>query len=92
MIQHSRGSKPATRDPSDMTLGELEIGTTGVITTYAGTARAYRRKLLSMGLTPGTTFRILRIAPMGDPVEIQVRGYKLILRRDEAAGLNVNRA
>jgi ferrous iron transport protein A len=42
-----------------------------------------------MGLTPGTELRVTRVAPMGDPVEIQVRGFRLSLRKDEAAALQV---
>ncbi|MFP4080055.1 MAG: ferrous iron transport protein A [Ectothiorhodospira sp.] len=74
-----------------MTLKELTVGEAGTVSGYAPSARAYRRKLLSMGLTPGTAFRITRIAPMGDPVEIQVRGFKLSLRRDEADALHVEK-
>jgi ferrous iron transport protein A len=44
-----------------------------------------------MGLTPGADFRVIRTAPMGDPVEIQVRGFRLSLRRDEASTLCVER-
>jgi ferrous iron transport protein A len=50
---------------------------------------AYRQRLLSMGLTPGTEFLVTRVAPMGDPVEISLRGFSLSLRRDEAAMLLV---
>jgi ferrous iron transport protein A len=49
--------------------------------------RAYRQKLLSMGLTPGIEFVVTRVAPMGDPVEIEVRGFALSLRKNEAAAL-----
>ena len=51
----------------------------------------YRNRLLSLGLTPGTRFRIERKAPLGDPVEISLRGFRLCLRRDEAAALRVQR-
>ncbi|MBK1692819.1 FeoA family protein [Ectothiorhodospira mobilis] len=74
-----------------MTLKELNVGDSGAVAGYSPSARAYRRKLLSMGLTPGTEFRITRIAPMGDPVELQVRGFKLSLRRDEADALQVEK-
>lgn len=49
--------------------------------------RPYRQKLLAMGLTPGTEFTITRLAPMGDPIEIRVRGFALSLRKAEAAAL-----
>jgi len=43
------------------------------------------RRLLELGLTPGTVFRVVRVAPLGDPIEIALRGYRLCLRRAEAA-------
>jgi ferrous iron transport protein A len=49
--------------------------------------KAYRQKLLAMGLTPGVVFVVNRVAPMGDPVEISLRGFALSLRKDEAATL-----
>ncbi len=51
----------------------------------------YRNRLLSMGLTPGTEFLVERRAPLGDPVEISLRGFRLSLRREEAAQLRVLR-
>lgn len=44
------------------------------------------RRLEEMGLTPGTTFRVVKIAPFGDPIEIDLRGYRLCLRKGETAG------
>ncbi len=49
----------------------------------------YRNRLLSMGLTPGTEFTVVRNAPLGDPVQITLRGFRLSLRRAEAAALRV---
>lgn len=48
-----------------------------------------RRRLLEMGVLPGTAFRVERVAPLGDPIEIRVRGYALSLRRAEAAHILV---
>jgi len=76
---------------STLTLGTLEVGQSGRILGYEPGGRAYRGKLLSMGLTPGTHFTVTRQAPLGDPVEIEVRGYKLSLRKGEAAALQVER-
>ena len=53
---------------------------------------AYRRRLLAMGLTPGVVFELTRIAPLGDPLEIRVRGFTLTLRRYEAAILRLEPA
>jgi ferrous iron transport protein A len=72
-----------------LTLGALAVGQSGRILGYEPGGRAYRGKLLSMGLTPGTPFTVTRQAPMGDPVEIEVRGFNLSLRKAEAAALKV---
>ncbi|MDR3056018.1 MAG: ferrous iron transport protein A [Zoogloeaceae bacterium] len=66
------------------------FGASGAPSDKSGADRAYRQKLLSMGLTRGVEFRVTRVAPMGDPVEIQVRGFALSLRKDEAAALQVD--
>jgi ferrous iron transport protein A len=50
---------------------------------------AYRARLLAMGLTRGTVFEVSRIAPLGDPIEIIIRGYTLSLRKTEAAILKI---
>ena len=72
-----------------LTVGSLAVGQSGRIVGYGPGGHAYRGKLLSMGLTPGTQFTITRQAPMGDPVEVAVRGYHLSLRKGEAAALKV---
>lgn len=71
------------------TLGELKVGDRARVAGYAETGKGYRRKLLTMGLTPGIEISITRVAPMGDPVEIRVRGFALTLRKEEACALNV---
>jgi len=73
-------------------LKEIAMGNCGRVIGYREGARAYQKKLLSMGLTPGTTFSVTRLAPMGDPVEIRVRGYSLSLRKEEADVLLVESA
>ena len=73
------------------TLQEMRAGETGRVAGYVKGPSAYREKLLAMGLTKGTSFTVERIAPMGDPVEIQVRGFALSLRKDEASALLVER-
>lgn len=50
--------------------------------------KSLRKKLLTFGLTPGTSFDIIRIAPLGDPVEIKVRGFLLSLRKSELELIN----
>ena len=70
-------------------LQSLAPGATARVTGYAPGGAAYRQKLLAMGLTPGTTIRVLRVAPLGDPVVIEVRGSQLSLRKAEAAALTI---
>lgn len=70
-------------------LNEMKVGQQARVTGFTKGSKAYRQKLLSMGLTTGTEFRVTRLAPMGDPVEINVRGFALSLRKDEAAALQV---
>jgi ferrous iron transport protein A len=67
-----------------MTLDEASVGETVRVGDVAGDDRLAIR-LLEMGLTPGATVRILGRAPFGDPVELEVRGYRLSIRRSEAA-------
>jgi len=69
----------------------LTAGDTGRIVGFDQAGGAYRKKLLAMGLTPGTEFTITRFAPMGDPVEIKLRGFSLSLRRNEASVLMIEK-
>jgi ferrous iron transport protein A len=69
----------------------LARGDRAEVTGFGDMAADYRNRLLSMGLTPGTAFRVERDAPLGDPVEISLRGFRLSLRREEAAALRVRR-
>ena len=66
-----------------MTVDDLKIGESGVITTVGGEG-ALRLRFLDMGLIPGTKVRLQKVAPMGDPIQIHVRGYELTIRRDDA--------
>ena len=63
-----------------MTLDKLEIGKTAVIRKVNGEG-ALRCRLLDMGLIPGTKVMIRKVAPMGDPIELHIRGYELTVRR-----------
>ena len=66
-----------------MTMGDLKIGQSGIISAVGGEG-TLRLRLLDMGLIPGTKVQLQKIAPMGDPIQIQVRGYELTIRRDDA--------
>ncbi|MBT8420387.1 MAG: ferrous iron transport protein A [Gammaproteobacteria bacterium] len=72
-------------------LGTLAIGDEGRVVGYEKDAKSYRKRLMAMGLTPNTAFKVIRRAPLGDPMEINVRGYSLSLRKDEAAAVLVER-
>ena len=74
-----------------MTLKDLLVGDRARVAGFLEGGNAYRRKLLSLGLTPGAELSVTRVAPLGDPVEIRVRGFALSLRRDEAATLSVEK-
>ncbi len=70
-------------------LREMAVSTIARVVGYDKTMRSYKGKLLSMGLTPKTEFTVVRVAPLGDPVEIQVRGFNLSLRKQESDALIV---
>ena len=71
-----------------MTLKELKIGESAVIDTVGGTGEL-RQHFLDMGLIPGEKVTLVKFAPMGDPIEIRVRGYELTLRIEEAEKIEV---
>ncbi len=72
-----------------MRVSDLSIGASARIISYAAGNKAYRQRLLAMGLLPGTEFTVARMAPLGDPIEILVRGFALSLRKDEANMLTI---
>ena len=71
-----------------MTLDTLPIGHSGTILTVGG-AGALRRRLLDMGLTPKTRVMVRKVAPMGDPIELHLRGYELTLRLEDAREIEI---
>lgn len=85
-------SAPSSTTPAPVTaLGSLTVGQKGRVTGYdpkiipAGQAA----RLFEMGLTKGAEVEVIRFAPLGDPIDIKVRGYHLSLRKREAAGIQV---
>ncbi len=62
-----------------MTLREMKPGQSGPL----------KRRIMDMGITPGVEVKVVKMAPLGDPVEIRIRGYELSLRREEAARIEV---
>ena len=71
-----------------MTLDDLSIGEGAEITSVGGHGEL-RCRLLDMGLIPRTKVEKIKVAPMGDPIEIRLRGYELTLRRDDAKKIEV---
>lgn len=70
------------------TLNDIEIGGRAVIARLHGEG-AVRRRILDMGLVKGTEVLVRKVAPIGDPIELTVRGYELSIRKDEAAMIEV---
>ena len=82
-----------TRQNSQMTsLNLLSPGERGTVESIAASSPPLRRRLLEMGLTRGTLVELIRVAPMGDPIEISVRGYRLSLRRAEASSILIKKS
>ena len=71
-----------------MTLKELQIGKSAVVDTVGGTG-ALRQHFLDMGLVPGAQVTLIKLAPMGDPMELRIHGYELTLRLDDAAQIGI---
>ena len=67
------------------TLEDLAPGQSGTILSIGNKSGTVKRRLVDMGLTPGTEVRVTKIAPLGDPVEVSLRGYELSLRKEDAA-------
>ena len=70
------------------TLKDVKVGQTAVVRRLNGEG-AIKRRIMDMGITPGTAVKVIKTAPLGDPVEINVRGYELSLRKEEAARIEV---
>ena len=71
-----------------MTLGDAKVGSTVVATKIEGDS-AYKRRIMDMGITKGSELYIRKVAPLGDPVEITVRGYELSVRKNDAQCVQV---
>lgn len=71
-----------------MTLREVKVGDTVKIVRIGGNGQV-KRRVMDMGLTKGTEVEVRRIAPLGDPIELTVRGYELSIRKDEASVIEV---
>lgn len=79
-------SEPVAAD----TVANFTVGERGRVTGF-DLPPGPKQRLLEMGLTMGTTFEVVRFAPLGDPIDLKVRGYHLSLRKHEAAGVKAAR-
>lgn len=72
-------------------LSRLNPKETGLVTATGGKG-AFRRRLLDMGITPGAKITIEKYAPLGDPIQISLRGYSLFIRKEDADRISVEAA
>lgn len=78
-----------TKFPSSRALQDLTPGQRGTILSVGNQSGAVKRRLVDMGLTPGTEVAVKKIAPLGDPMEVSLRGYELSLRKEDAAQISI---
>ena len=71
-----------------MTLNDIEVGKSCTVEKL-NDAGEIRRRIMDMGITKGTKVRVTKVAPLGDPIDVTVRGYHLSLRRSDAANIEV---
>ena len=71
-----------------MTIADLKIGSSGVIAAVGGEG-ALRLRFLDMGLIPGTRVTLQKVAPMGDPIQLHLRGYELTIRLEDAQKISL---
>ena len=71
-----------------MTLKELLPGQEGTVVSI-GEKGPIRRRIMDMGVTPGAKVKVIKVAPLGDPIEVNIRGYELSLRKEEASQIVV---
>lgn len=75
----------------EVSLKEILPGESGVVKSI-GSKGPIKKRLMDMGVTPGALIKVVKVAPFGDPVEINIRGYELSLRKDEAAQILIDKA
>ncbi len=70
------------------TLRDIKVGESATVVKVYGEG-AIRRRIMDMGITKGVTIYVRKVAPLGDPIEVKVRGYELSLRKEDAAQIEV---
>lgn len=71
-----------------MNLKDLKPGQQAKVLSI-GEKGPMRRRIMDMGVTPGTTIKVVKVAPLGDPIEVNLRGYELSLRKEEAMNIQI---
>ena len=71
-----------------MTLKELQVGQSAVIKKVK-TSGALKQRFMDMGITKGITVKVIKVAPLGDPIEIELRGYNLSIRKNDAENIEI---
>lgn len=69
-------------------LNKLEVGDTGTIVSFKGKG-SLRKHLMEMGFVRGANIQVQRVAPLGDPIEVKVKGYSISLRKEEAKNIEI---
>ena len=67
----------------EIRLNDFKVGQEGIVISVTGESKL-KRRLFDMGVTPGADVKLVRVAPLGDPIEVKLRGYQLSLRKSEA--------
>ena len=76
---------------TEVSLNNLLVGEIGIVSKFSSNDISFRQRLMEMGITRGTKISVERFAPLGDPIEISVRGYRLSVRKKEAEHIVVQR-
>lgn len=74
------------------TISDLGLNTVAKVSGYSKAGKTFMNRLLAMGLTKGTELKVIRVAPLGDPIEINIRRFNLSLRKSEAESVLVERS
>jgi len=79
------------KEKEDLTLKDLKPGERGKVIKIKGKGEL-KKRLLDMGIVPGAEIKLEKVAPLGDPIDILIKGYHLSLRKDEAKDILINRS
>lgn len=71
-----------------MTLNDLKPGQEATVISI-GEKGPMKRRIMDMGVTPGTMIKVIKVAPLGDPIEVNIRGYELSIRKSEAENIQI---